>query len=317
MPDEIKTPEQRVSDQASIDALVKAANDCVDTCFTRADTQKNSCKFGRDGLCCRICYMGPCRITSKAPRGVCGADANTIVARTLLREVVGGTAAHSDHGRHLVLRLKKVAGGHGNGYMIKDEKALRRAARLYQIEEKGRSDEDVALDLANLFLEEFTSQEEKIQTLSLAPLKQQALWKTHHVEPVGIDRMIVESMHRTHMGVDHDYRNILLQVFRTALSDGWGGSRIATMVSDILFGTPTPVRSQANLGVLKDNTVNIVVHGHEPALSEMLAIAVNDPEITQYAKKAGADGVTLAGICCTANEILMRHGISVAGNWPS
>jgi len=315
MPDEIKTPEQRVSDQASIDALVKAANDCVDTCFTRADTQKKSCKFGREGVCCRICHMGPCRITSKAPRGVCGADADTIVARNFLREVVGGVAAHSDHGRHLVLRLKKVAEGNGNGYMIKDENALRQAARLYHICENGRDKEDIAKDLASLFLEEFTSQEEKLQTLSLSPLKQQSIWQTHHVEPLGIDRMIVESMHRTHMGVDHDYRNILLQSFRTALSDGWGGSRIATMVSDILFGTPTPIRSQANLGVLKEHTVNIVVHGHEPALSEILAIAVNDPEITQYAKNAGAEGVTLAGICCTANEILMRHGISVAGNF--
>jgi carbon-monoxide dehydrogenase catalytic subunit len=315
MPDEIKTPEQRVSDRASIDALVKAVNDCVDTCFARADTQKNSCKFGREGVCCRICYMGPCRITSKAPHGVCGANADTIVARNFLREVASGTAAHSDHGRHLVLRLKKVAEGNGNGYMIKDEKALRRAARLYHIDEDGRNNEDVAMDLASLFLEEFTSQEEKLKTLSLSPLKQQSIWQTQKIEPLGIDRMIVESMHRTHMGVDHDYRNILLQAFRTALSDGWGGSRIATIVSDILFGTPTPVRSQANLGVLKENTVNIVVHGHEPALSEILAIAVRDPEVVQYAKKAGAEGVTLAGICCTANEILMRHGIPVAGNF--
>ena len=127
--------------------------------------------------------------------------------------------------------------------------------------------------------------------------------------------MIVESMHRTHMGVDHDYLHILMQAFRTALSDGWGGSRIATIVSDILFGTPAPLRSKANLRVLQENTVNVVVHGHEPELSEILAIAVRDPEILAYAKTAGAEGVTLAGICCTANEILMRHGIPVAGNF--
>ena len=220
MPDEIKTPEQRVSDQASIEALIKAANDCVDTCFTRSDTQKNSCKFGREGVCCRICNMGPCRITSKAPRGVCGADADTIVARNFLREVTSGAAAHTDHGRHLVLRLKKVAEENGNGYMIKDEKALRQAARLYKIDEKGRNNEGIAKDLANLFLEEFTVQEEKLKTLSLSPLKQQSIWQTQNIEPLGIDRMIVESMHRTHMGVDHNYRNILLQAFRTALSDG-------------------------------------------------------------------------------------------------
>lgn len=308
-------PESRVWDQASKETLQKALDDSVDTCFTRMEGHRNTCKFGRDGICCRICHMGPCRITPKSPKGVCGADADTIVARNFLREVVGGAAAHSDHGRHLVLRLKKVAEGHSNGYMIKDEKALRRAARDYGIEEHGRPKEDVALDLANLFLAEFTAQETILKTLALSPQKRQAIWQNHEISPNGIDRMIVESMHRTHMGVDHDYLHILMQAFRTALSDGWGGSRIATIVSDILFGTPAPVRSKANLGVLQANTVNIVVHGHEPELSEILAIAVRDPEILAYAKSVGADGVTLAGICCTANEILMRHGIPVAGNF--
>jgi len=305
----------RACDSASIETLLKAERDCVDTCFARMDTQANQCKFGTTGVCCRICHMGPCRITPKSPKGVCGADADTIVARNFLREVVGGTAAHSDHGRHLVLRLKKVAEGNGGGYQIKDEAALRRAANDYDIEEVGRTKEAVALDLANLFIGEFTSQEEPLKTLGLAPIKRQALWEQLDLKPEGIDRMCVEAMHRTHMGVDHDYKHILLHGFRTSLADGWGGSRIATICSDILFGTPTPIKAKVNLGVLGEKTVNIVVHGHEPELSEMLAVAVKMPEIQEYAKKAGAEGITLAGICCTANEILMRHGIPVAGNF--
>jgi carbon-monoxide dehydrogenase catalytic subunit len=306
---------QRACDQASIEALLKAQHDCIETCFTRADTQSNTCKFGTTGVCCRICHMGPCRITPKSPKGVCGADADTIVARNLLREIVGGTAAHSDHGRHLVLRLKKVAEGKGGDYQIKDERALRNAAKMYGIAEAGRAKEAVALDLANLFLNEFASQEETLKTLELAPKKQQQIWDKYGIKPEGVDRMCVESMHRSTMGVDHDYRNILLQGFRTSLADGWGGARVATIVSDILFGTPKPLRSKANLGVLGERTVNVVVHGHEPELSEMLAVAAKTAEIKEYAKKAGADGVTLAGICCTANEILMRHGIPVAGNF--
>ncbi|MBK7256779.1 MAG: anaerobic carbon-monoxide dehydrogenase catalytic subunit [Ignavibacteriae bacterium] len=304
-----------VWDVATAEMLVKADNDCIDTCFSRMETQKNQCRFGKEGLCCRICHMGPCKITPKSPLGVCGADADTIVARNFLREVTGGTSAHSDHGRHLILRLKKVAEGKGNGYQIKDEKALRYAAGLYDIEEQGRSANDVALDLANLFIAEMTSQEEILKTLSLAPDKQQSIWKRRHVQPLGIDRTVVESMHRTTMGVDHDYRNILMHAFRTALADGWGGSRMAVIASDILFGTPSPVRSKSNLGILQENTVNILVHGHEPELSEMLAVAVQDPGIIRDAKEAGAEGITLAGICCTANEILMRHGIPVAGNF--
>ncbi len=310
-----KSPADRAMDEASIAIIEKAGRDCVDTCFSRMDTQANQCTFGKKGLCCRICHMGPCRITPKSPRGVCGADADTVVARNYLREVTGGTAAHSDHARHLVLLLKNVAQGHGGGYGIKDEKALRYTARLYKVEEAGRTNEAVALDLANLFLGEFTSQEDPLKTLKLAPAKRIGVWEKQGIMPMGVDRMIVEAMHRTTMGVDHDYKNLLLHAFRTSLADGWGGARIGSMVSDILFGTPTPVRSAANLGVLGEKTVNIVVHGHEPALSDMLAVTVNDPEIKAYAKAAGAEGVTLAGLCCTANEILMRHGVPIAGNF--
>lgn len=304
----------RVSDGASLEMLAKAHTECIETCFDRADMQGNQCGFGKSGVCCRNCHMGPCRITPKAPRGVCGADADTIVARNFLRSVAGGTATHSDHGRHLVLRLKKVAEGNGGGYAIKDEKALWRAADAYGVSREGRTKEQVALELANVLLSEFTSQELPLKTLELAPVKRQGVWRAKDTTPLGIDRMVVEALHRTTMGVDHDYRNLLMHAFRTSLADGWGGSRIASIVSDILFGTPVPVKSRANLGVLKENTVNIVIHGHEPELSEMLAVAVRDPEITDYAKAAGAQGITLAGICCTANEILMRHGIPVAGN---
>lgn len=307
------TPQDRAWDAASVQMLAKADLECADTCFTRTDAQGVQCTFGKNGICCRICYMGPCRITPKAPKGICGADADTIVARNYLREAAAGTAAHSDHGRHLVLLLRKIGQGQGGSYQIKDEKALRRAARDYGVEEAGRDAQEVALHLANVLLGEFTSQQEKLRTLQLAPLKRQGVWKNVDVEPAGVDRMVVESLHRTHMGVDHDYRNVLMHAFRVSMADGWGGSRVATIVSDIIFGTPSPVRSKANLGVLGAKTVNVIVHGHEPELSEMLAAASTDPEITAYAKAAGAEGVTLAGLCCTANEILIRHGIPVAG----
>jgi len=315
MANEAMAPVDRAWDKASVRIIEKSLAEGIDTCYTRMDSQRNQCGFGKSGVCCRICHMGPCRITPKSPRGVCGADADTIVARNFLREVSGGTSAHSDHGRHLVLRLKKVAAGEGGGYVIKDEAALRRAARSYNVPEEGRGASEVASDLADTFLEEFASQEEVLRTVALAPDKQQGRWRKTGVQPFGIDRMVVEAMHRTTMGVDHDYRNLLLHAFRTSLADGWGGSRVASIVSDILFGTPSPVKSEVNLGILGAKTVNILVHGHEPALSEMLAVAAHDPEMIRAAKAAGADGITLAGICCTANEVLMRHGIPVAGNF--
>ena len=315
MANEVIQNKDRAWDIASVQLLDKAEKDGISSAFTRREGQKGQGGFGKSGVCCKICHMGPCRITPKAPRGVCGANADTIVARNFLREVAGGTAAHSDHGRHLVLKLRSVAEGKGGDYVIKDEAAVRRGARAYGVPEEGRPVNEVAIDLCKIFIEEFSSQEETLATLKLAPEKQQKRWKNLGVEPFGIDRMVVESMHRTTMGVDHDYKNLLLHAFRTALADGWGGSRVASLVSDILFGTPNPVRSEVNLGILGKDTVNILVHGHEPALSEMLAVAAMDPEIKALAKAAGATDITLAGICCTANEVLMRHGIPVAGNF--
>jgi len=304
----------KVCDNASAQMLEKSRIDCVETCFDRAENQKAQCGFGTKGICCRVCHMGPCRITPKSPKGICGADADTIVARNFLRETAAGTSAHSDHGRHLVLKLKAIAEGKADGYVIKDEKALVYNAKQYGIETENREIKAIALDLANVFLNEFSSQEEYLKTLTLAPLKRQGIWEAKGIKPCGIDRMVVESLHRTSIGVDHDYKNLLMHAFRTSLSNGWGGSRIASIVSDILFGTPSPLKSEANLGVLKEETVNILIHGHEPAISEILAVAVSSPDIKDYAKSAGASGITLAGICCTANEVLMRHGVPLAGN---
>jgi len=304
----------RIVDVASHQMLDKAAAENIETCFNRAEQQKNHCGFGKLGTCCRICHMGPCRITPKAPKGICGADADTIVARNLLREVAAGVSNHSDHGRHLVLLLKKVAKGEDTGYAIKDVDRLLEVCGLYGIETEDREVNDMALELANLFINEFSNQEGYMKTLNLAPLKRQAIWEAKGIKPHGIDRSVVEAMHRTAIGVDHDWYHVQMHSFRTALSNGWGGSRIASMVSDILFGTPNPLTSEANLGVLRKECVNIILHGHDPTSSEAIALATKDPEIQAAAKAAGAEDIQLSGLCCTANEVLMRHGVPLAGN---
>jgi carbon-monoxide dehydrogenase catalytic subunit len=150
---------------------------------------------------------------------------------------------------------------------------------------------------------------------SKAPKARQELWHKLDIMPRAVDREIVEIMHRTHIGVDTDYKNIIKQGLRTAIADGWGGSMIATEVSDVLFGSPHPLRATANLGVLKKEQVNVVVHGHEPTLSDIIAVVSQDPKLIEKAKEKGASGINISGICCTANEILMRHGIPVAGSF--
>ncbi len=309
-------------DKKSIDSTVnqlleKTAEQGVETIWDRADQQKARCGFGEQGLCCRLCYMGPCRINPKGKspqKGVCGATAEVIVARNFARMIAAGTAAHSDHGREVVHTLLLAAESPESGYTIKDVNKLRKVAQTLGVEIRDRTKEEIAKDVAERAMSNFGRQEGELDFIKRAPQKRQALWKSLGITPRGIDREIVEMMHRTNMGVDHDYRNIMRQASRTALADGWGGSMLATELQDILFGTPSPLRGQVNLGVLEEKEVNIVVHGHEPVLSEMLVEATQDKELLDLAKSQGAEGINLAGICCTANEILLRHGLPIAGN---
>ena len=307
---------QRVSaDAASQDMIDLASKSEVPIAWDRLDAQQPQCRFGQQGVCCRNCTMGPCRITKKASQGVCGATVDTIAARNLLRSLLGGGAAHSDHGREIVHALALAAEGKSDAYRIKGPAKLHVLAEEYGIARDGRSDEEIARDLADFLLMEFGKQKGTLANVLRAPEQQQKNWHTVNATPRGVDREIVTGMHMTHIGVDNDPEHLLMGAVRAALADGWGGSMIATDVSDILFGQPQPLRSRVNLGVLKEDEVNLIVHGHEPTLSDVIVAAAQDPDVLAEAKAKGAKGINLAGICCTANEILMRHGIPVAGNF--
>ncbi len=312
-------------DSATIKMLEKASSDEVGTAFSRAAAMK-PCPIGAEGSCCSNCAMGPCRVPLPRGReetledrqkrkGVCGATAETIAARNFTRMIAAGTASHGDHGREVTKIFLAVAKGEAPGYEIKDEQKLLQLALDFGIKIGNRSNNEIALDIGQTLLAEFGKQEGELLFLKRAPLKRQELWRNQGVVPRGIDREVVEAMHRTHMGTDQDYHSLLRHGVRTALADGWGGSMIATELQDVLFGTPSPVASQINLGVLKQDEVNIIIHGHEPYLAEIIAVMAQDPEIIDYAKSKGAKGMNLAGMCCTANEILMRHGVPIAGNF--
>jgi carbon-monoxide dehydrogenase catalytic subunit len=310
----LRTPEEASRDSATITLLEVASAQGIDTAFSRAD-QMPACPIGRDGLCCRACSMGPCRLVKEGQTGVCGATVSTIVARNFARMVAAGAAAHSDHGRDMAYTLLAAAEGTAPDYRVRDVGKLREVAGYLGVPVDDRPIEELAADVARAALAEFGKPHGEILYLKRAPEKRQAIWQEHKLGPRNIDREIVETLHRTHMGTDQDAEHILNHALRTALGDGWGGSMLATDLADVLFGTPSPVKSAANLGVLEDDQVNIVIHGHEPTLSEMIVAAAQDPEMIEYAKGKGAAGINLAGICCTANETLMRQGVPLAGNF--
>lgn len=309
-----RTIEEFSTDPAAQQMLIRADELGIGTAFTRADAMV-PCNIGGAGMCCKQCGMGPCRLTKTGDVGICGATMDTIQARNLTRAIAAGSAAHSDHGRDMAFLLKATANKESEGYSIRDVAKLRIVASKYGIKIEGRAPEEIANDLADIYIAQFGQQRGEIVPAIRAPKKRQQIWREQNVIPRGVDREVVEALHRTHIGDDQDPAHILNHAIRTSLADGWGGSMIATDISDILFGTPAPILGEANLGVIKEDMVNVVVHGHEPSMSEMLVAASQDPEIIAYAKAAGAHGVNLSGICCTANEILMRQGIPAAGNF--
>ncbi len=290
----------------------------VRTAYDRIQARgMSACLFGSGGTCCRHCNMGPCQIIDGVDDmiGICGATADTVAARNFARVVAAGSASHTDHAREMVRGFLDTARGHGP-HQIKDVKKLKSLAEVFGVVTEGREVQEIAIELGEKAMAEFGKQENTpLSMLKRATPKRQALWKKLNIFPRGIDREVVEMMHRTHMGVDQDYENIMLQASRCALSDGWGSSMLSTELTDIMFGTPVPRRAIVDLGSLKPDQVNICVHGHEPLLAEALCIAAQEQDMLDMARKQGAAGINLVGVCCTGNEILMRRGIPVAAGF--
>jgi carbon-monoxide dehydrogenase catalytic subunit len=305
------------TDQAVMEILASHKGGCqVQTAWDRYEAQQPQCGFGELGVCCRHCMQGPCRIDpfGEGPqRGICGADADTIVARGLARAVAGGTASHSGHARHLAHVLKKIVAGKAPDYAIRDEAKLKALAVRIGIETAGRSVNEIAYEVAKTALAEFSDRDETLTWAATTVTKGRLeVFSKLGIMPTSIDSSVAEVMHRTTYGVDADPVNILLGALKCAVAD-YAACHLATDLSDILFGTPQPVVSRANLGVLKEDAVNIALHGHNPLLSDIIAQVSSEPELIAEAKAAGAaGGLNVVGICCTGNEIMMRHGIPLA-----
>ena len=302
----------------------------IDTVFDRSVTMK-PCAIGLQGTCCKNCAMGPCRLPlpkggidgEDSRKGLCGATANTIAARNFARMVAAGAASHSDHGRSVAEVFLSVARKETEDYKIKDPGKLLAIAPYFGVdisvevdgEAKDRDLDEIALEVAEKAIAEWGKPEGTLHYLKRAPKPLYERWEKLGVLPRNIDREVVDIMHRTHMGVDQDYKNITKQCTRASLADGWGGAMIATDLQDVMFGTPSPLQSEANMGIMKEDHVNIIIHGHEPVLSEMVVAAAQSKEMIDYAKEKGAKGIQLGGICCTGNEILQRHGVPPAGTF--
>lgn len=312
---------QKSVDPATLEMLEVVCDSDVDatTMWDRYERMQPQCRFGELGICCTICLQGPCRINpfGKEPsRGVCGATAYTIVSRNLIRKIAAGCAAHSDHGRHIAHTLKALVDGKADAYSIKDEDKLRVVAQRVGIDVDGKDTMELTKELLGKVFEDYSRVEHEPLTwlrTTLTP-KRLEIADRCDVLPSNIDAAIVEVMHRTHIGVDADPVPLIFNGIKCSLAD-LAGEHISTDLSDILFGTPMLTFTESNLGVLKKESINIAMNGHNPVLSEIICDVAE--EMTDAAKEAGADGINIVGICCTGNELLMRRGIPLATNFAS
>jgi carbon-monoxide dehydrogenase catalytic subunit len=304
----------RAIDPAVLDVLSRDLP--CDTAYDRYVAQQPQCKFGDTGVCCRICIQGPCRITKKAPKGICGATEYTIVARNLLRSALGGTSAHSDHSKHILLTLQAMLEGHAPDYSIQSPEKLRSIAERFDVVTEGREDMEILADVLALAMGDYTrmlgGKSKWIEkTVTAGRLKK---FNDCNIMPMSVFETIASGMAQTHMGMDADPVNLIFKALEAGLGD-YMGMHIGTDLSDVLFGIPKPVYTEANMGVINPAKVNIAVHGHNPLLSEMIVMAAREME--DEAKAAGAGGIQLMGICCTGNEVLMRQGVPPVTNFLS
>jgi carbon-monoxide dehydrogenase catalytic subunit len=296
--------------------LEQARAERIDTGRERLLAMSPQCGFGELGTCCRMCYMGPCRIDpfGNGPQtGICGASPDTIVARNLLRECVGGAASHVGHARHVLLTLRDALEGEAP-YEIRDEGKLFALAARFGIETDGRPAKEVARELVDRALEDFGRQDGGVHNWmrARAPAKELAMWEEQGLTFSNPHNEIETAMHRTSMGNDADPTSLLLATLRMGLVDGYAGLTLATDLQDVLFGTPQVRKIEANMGVLEENSVNLAVHGHNPVLSEkILEWAI---KLEGEAQAAGADRINVVGVCCTGNELTMRHGVPMAAH---
>ncbi len=311
--------QDRTMCEATQQMLEKARRDGVLIDLDRGYDMK-PCPIGEVSACCKHCYMGPCRINPRDPYkkvGVCGATIDTIEARNFGRNVATGSASHNDHGRHILGLFRGIVEGKIKDFSVEDTQKLEKVATSIGIEVEGKDVQQVGLELCDELDKTFSNVDGEMPFTKRAPKALREQWRKDGIMPRGAMVEVMELMSRTHIGCDQDYDNLMQQIARTALADGWGGSMVATELSDIMFGTPSPTLADVNMGVLKEDHVNIIVHGHEPAMFEGMLAAVSDSFFIDEAKGKGAKGINLVGMCCSGAEMMSRHGIPHAGNFGS
>lgn len=299
-----KTPDPAVKEM-----LLRTEQLGIDTAFDRFDRQKPQCSFGLTGICCKICNMGPCKITQKSPKGVCGADADLIVARNLLRSAAAGAAQHGMHAREVILALKWAAEGKLDVPIMGKQK-IKDTAKLFGIKTERRSINKIASELADALLDDIsrTLPNDYKTIAACAPPERREVWEKLDILPISAYHEVFEAYHKSGCATDGDWKSIMRQFLRCGLAFTFSGVLGASIATDCLFGVGDRVTSKVNIGALKKGYVNIAVHGHLPLLVSEIVKVGKEEKFIELAKSKGAKGIRFYGICCSGLAAMYRYG---------
>ncbi len=275
----------------------------LETSHHRVDSQSTKCGFGLQGVCCRLCANGPCRITPKSPRGICGADADTIVARNFLRAVACGSGCYIHVVENTALNLKNTALAKGN---IRSEEALNRLAEVLGI--TGSDKYDLAVKVADAVLADLYKpdyvQMELIEKLAYSPRLK--AWKELGIVPGGSKSEVFAGVVKCSTNLNSDPMDMLVHCLKLGISTGVYGLMLTNLLNDILLGEPEIRFAPVGLNVIDPDYINVMITGHQHSMFTYIQDRLTDPDVVEKAKAAGAKGFKLVGCTCVGQDLQLR-----------
>ena len=317
---ETKSTMESVSQHETVNQMYeKVREDGLTNVADRYEAQGNRCAFCAEGLSCQLCSNGPCRITKRAERGVCGIDANGMVMRNLLHKNIMGISAYTYHARDAAKTLGATAEGR-TPFDIKDEAKLSFFAGALNL--NGTSVNEKALQLANAISSSInqSSDEKSVMVEIFAPTSRKEIWHQLGIFPGGPAHEIIDATTRSMTNIDGDYVSLAKTALRLGIASCYGALVPLELAQDILFGTPSPHAAEVDLGIIDPDYVNIVPNGHEPFVGAALIQLAKDEETQRLARAAGAKGLRIIGSIETGQELMQRYPcddvfVGLTGNW--
>lgn len=275
----------------------------METSHHRVESQKVKCGFGQQGVCCRLCANGPCRITPKSQRGICGANADTIVARNFLRAVASGAACYLHVIENTATNLKGIGETKGT---IKGINALNKVAQIFGIEEKDIHKKAVMIAdkvIDDLYKPRFKKME-LVEKMAYKPRVEN--WKKLNIMPGGAKSEVFDAVVKTSTNLNSDPVDMLLNCLNLGISTGLYGLTLTNLLNDIMLGEPAIRAAKVGFKVIDADYINIMITGHQHSTISHLQDALIDQKVIEKAKKVGAKGFRLVGCTCVGQDLQLR-----------